>query len=1464
VDTPHDPIALIPRNRTITIFLVLIAAGLACNYFGFEIFFNIQFIFGSIFAMLVLQLFGLRWGVLAAAIISSVTYLLWNHPYAIVIMTAEVAVVGVLRERRGIGIVLTDALYWVFIGIPLVILFYYGVMHLPIYTVSITMMKQALNGIANALVARLIFIGVTYQRKKAVFSLRELIFSLLALFVMTPSLLLISFQSRADLERTEQQARKALDLAGQRTIPSVEAWLQSHLNSIQYLAWLSATQPVPTVQRAVDHIRGANPDFLRMGLLDRSATIIAYSPLIDELGQKNIGKNFADRPFIPRLKQTLKPMLSEVVMGRIGIPKPMVTAIAPVVKQGAYAGYVTGILDLDKVRQMIALNMKGASLPDVQFVLLDRNGNVIVSSRQELKPLEPYTRAGGEMTDSRDGISQWIPYNVKFVSASDHWKNALYVTERSIGGLAEWHLILEQPMAPFQKQLSERYAALLSWVFFILLAAVAMAEMASRRFVRSLEKVNGVSTDIPAKISSGTDIVWPKSAIQETDVLIGNIKQMSGTLLHQFGEIQRMKTDLEIRVAERTKELQESEERFRSLFEKVHVVALVIDPADGSIVDANTAASRFYGWSQEHLRTMKISDINVLSGEEIQNEMSAARNEERHYFVFQHRMADGSVREVEAYSGPIQTGGKTLLYSIIHDITERRHAEQQVGEAMHYIETLLRTSPIGIATYKASTGETVTVNEAAARIVGTTIDNIIKQNFRSLESWRRFGLFDLAERALTTGVEQRGDLHMMTTYGNRVDLDCLFVPFMFNSEQHLMLAAMDISARKRTEEALREAKELFALFMHHSPIYTFIKQVTAAESRVLQASDNFDQMIGIPGSAMTGKTMAELFPPEFAAKITADDWAVVSRGEMMQLDEELNGRSYTTIKFPLIQGDRALLAGYTIDITERKLAEEKVKQLANEQQIILDTIAIGVAYVKDRTLIWTNPAFRRIFGYTLQEAENLPARKLYAQEDDYERIGREGYALIAAGGVYATEAIAMKSDGTTFWMSLTGRAVNPSDPAEGSIWMLQNIAERKRSESLLQESERLFRESIEFMPIPIGIANANGSILSYNKSFTQTFGYTVQDISDIDAWIRTAYPDAAYREQTQIIWNKDIASAIATGESTPTREYEVTCRSGQVKHVEIAMRPIGTMFIASFYDITERRHSENALQDKTRQLEDLTRNLEQRVLEEVALRKKNEDILVQQSKLAAMGEMLGAIAHQWRQPLNALGLIVQNLKDAHAYGELDREYIEQAVQKAMSQIRHMSKTIDDFRNFFMPDKERAVFDVMQAVGDVLSLLSAQLAANDIEYVLTCHTHGKTFKNQEDIVSCQEKSLSGFKNEFEHVILNLINNAKDAILDRREKDPEARAQRGSLSFDFYQGDGRVIIKVSDNGGGIPRDALNRIFEPYFTTKDPAKGTGLGLYMSKIIIEDHMQGALSAENHGQGAMFTIELPLPRKGA
>ncbi len=228
---------------------------------------------------------------------------------------------------------------------------------------------------------------------------------------------------------------------------------------------------------------------------------------------------------------------------------------------------------------------------------------------------------------------------------------------------------------------------------------------------------------------------------------------------------------------------------------------------------------------------------------------------------------------------------------------------------------------------------------------------------------------------------------------------------------------------KQREAVLTETKELFAIFVKNSPIYTYIKEITPTGSRVLQASDNFVEMIGIPGSKMTGKMMTELFPAEFATKINAHDQGVVSKGEVLKIDEELNERSYTTIKFPLILGDKILLAGYTIDITERKQAQEALVQSEQRRSLALEAAKVGTWEwdLQTNENIWSNELW---LLYGLEPYSCKPSyeewRKIVHPDDrsETEHILKEA---VLHGVVYDTEWRVNLHDGTDRWLMSRGR-----------------------------------------------------------------------------------------------------------------------------------------------------------------------------------------------------------------------------------------------------------------------------------------------------------------------------------------------------------------------------------------------------------------------------------------------------------
>jgi len=239
--------------------------------------------------------------------------------------------------------------------------------------------------------------------------------------------------------------------------------------------------------------------------------------------------------------------------------------------------------------------------------------------------------------------------------------------------------------------------------------------------------------------------------------------------------------------------------------------------------------------------------------------------------------------------------------------------------------------------------------------------------------------------------------------------------------------------------------------------------------------------------------------------------------------------------------------------------------------------------------------------------------------------------------------------------------------------------------------------------------------------------------------------------------------------------------------------------------------------------------LNEKVKEEIEKNREKEQMLMHQSKLAALGEMLGNIAHQWRHPITRLSLLIQNFELAYKMGKIDDKFVDKFKTKANEQINYMSNTIDDFTSFFKKDKQKQKFYVEEVIEDALKLLEGRIK------------NVKIIKEYETTIM-----INGYKTEFSQVILNILNNAIDVLNERKIENKKIWIKIKSN-----------LIEIEDNAGGIAEDIKEKIFEPYFTTKFQSQGTGIGLYMSKIIITKHFNSKLEVENSKFGAIFKIIL-------
>lgn len=278
------------------------------------------------------------------------------------------------------------------------------------------------------------------------------------------------------------------------------------------------------------------------------------------------------------------------------------------------------------------------------------------------------------------------------------------------------------------------------------------------------------------------------------------------------------------------------------------------------------------------------------------------------------------------------------------------------------------------------------------------------------------------------------------------------------------------------------------------------------------------------------------------------------------------------------------------------------------------------------------------------------------------------------------------------------------------------------------------------------------------------------------------------------------------------------------------------------FDIILRQLDEvnTKLVNSQEELQELNKNLQIRVEKEIKEKLKKEReanekerILVHQSKLASMGEMIGNIAHQWRQPLTELSSILINMELFFEKGKLTKHKLNEKIKDANMQINFMSKTIDDFRNFFSSGKQKEMLDISIPILKVKKLMSVSLKNNDIEL---------------DIRMKDSFHIFAYPNEMTQALLNLVSNAKDILIERKIKNAK-------IEISTYTSNFSNILEVKDNAGGIKVEPVEKIFEPYFSTKHATSGTGIGLYMTKIIVEKNNAAKIFVNNSDKGAVFKI---------
>lgn len=541
--------------------------------------------------------------------------------------------------------------------------------------------------------------------------------------------------------------------------------------------------------------------------------------------------------------------------------------------------------------------------------------------------------------------------------------------------------------------------------------------------------------------------------------------------------------------------------------------------------------------------------------------------------------------------------------------------------------------------------------------------------------------------------------------------------------------------------------------------------------------------------------------------------------------------------------------------------ENELKQKEEYVRSIFDsTTNTGIIVISggsESVINDANTGAQLLSGYKMSELIGLPPVALV--KDVAGDIGRLQDEAMVRNSAVSGRFMMTKKNGISFPVLCTVHPLHDDlNVFDAFIVVFVDISELVRIQTALESEKERLDVTLKSIGEGVLATDKSGRITLINSSSENILGQKLrfllgQDIKDTLQIYDFNSGDDITGELTSVehtsrrTFKANIVSTHETGITTVTITASVMLNNkGDV---------VGFVYV--FRDISESIRMDQELLERRQQLEEINSDLEMRVTEETAKRRKNEQMLFEQAKFAAMGQMISAIAHQWRQPLNALALYTQDIEDAFEAGEVNAKFLSIYVENSMKLINHMSATIDDFRNFFHSTNTKEKANLITVLTQSLALVGSQLKGQNVDFEFCVKTPKETDIFINDMPS--EDSSYGedvliFPSEIKQVVLNILQNARDAISEKRIKELK---QAGKIHIVVEYLSEKVVFSISNDGGNIPDDSLVSIFDPYYTTKPEGEGTGIGLYMSKIMVEEHMGGLLTAENIVGGAKFIVSL-------
>lgn len=878
-----------------------------------------------------------------------------------------------------------------------------------------------------------------------------------------------------------------------------------------------------------------------------------------------------------------------------------------------------------------------------------------------------------------------------------------------------------------------------------------------------------------------------------------------------------------------------SEERYRALADATSEAVFIME--NGRCIDYNKQALKVYGFNPDEVIGIPILDLIAPQSKQLVSRKFEMEYAEL-YEVWSIRK-NGEIFPAELRGKNFDYSGRKVRISTIRDISIQKQAELKLAKSETKFRSYFEDHTAIKLQIDIETKKIADVNKSAIAFYGYTKEELLEKTIFDLNALPKEEVLNMMKQAQMGEKNsfsfphrlKSGELRDVNVYTTKIEVD---------GRDYFFSIMHDITDNKKVEEELKKSEARFRAYFENNN--AAMLQIDPKTKQIIEANAAAMSFYGYSYEQFKNLTAYDvnILAPDEIDKKMAEVMAFPTQTFILNHRLASGDSCEVEVYVSPIKTDKESQLFITIyDVSEREAIKRALE--ANERNLIeaqrISKIGNWEYTYNPEGAKWSDETYN-IFeldkSYVLNRETN---RKLIHPEDIEAHLELVQQNRINKKPHHSIHRIITPSDKIKYVEEKGYTIYDKDDKPIKVIGTIQDITEQKLIETELQISKNYLQEAQRIAKVGHYEYDFRSQIVDWSEELSRIFGLDKENMKpDYGVYRSLIHKDDI--EEVDRIYN--MAKEEKRGFSII---YRIVTLQSEQKYLEekgyfeldkngTPVKVIGTM-----QDVTSNYIAKKALEESKKELAKINLDLEKRVRESIEKSREKDHILIQQSRHAVLGEMIGNIAHQWRQPLNEISILINDLEDAFSFGMLNKAYFDKTIDTVYHRLKYMSDTINDFSKMHTDDFKKEEFSPKQLIEKLIHFTAGSIKKDNIQIQLL---------TQDDFL------CYGLPNMLSHIVLNLLNNSRDILSERKTKKPKIWIKLESIEDNY-------CIRVLDNGGGIEPEVIHKIFDPYFTTKDKKRGSGLGLYMVKSMVEKQMHGHVEVVNRRNGAEFKITLKL-----